>query len=77
MTPSGWTARLDPKIQVCGYSGKYPNHDELDNWMVSTKLDAYKTIHKDQEMCKRKHWEQQNYRIVDTLNRFKTIFIES
>ena len=76
MTPTGWATRLDPKIQVCCYEDNFPHHNELENWMVSTKWDAYRSVHKDQDRCKRKSEGPYNYRIVDHMNRFKTILIE-
>ena len=73
MTPSGWTSRImGPKIQVCCYMGEYPNHDELDNWFVFTKNEAFKSVSKDTD---KQLPESFNYRIVDMLNRFKPIFI--
>ena len=59
-------------IQVCCYEGDYPNHNELDNWFVNTKWDAYESICKDKE---RNKGEDLNYRVVDMLNRFKPLLI--
>ena len=63
-------------IQLCCYFGNYPKHDELDHWFVMSKWDAYETIQTDKERTKDKWDVIYNYRIVDHLNRFKTIFFE-
>ena len=66
----------DNPIQVCIYEGKYPNHTELDCFMVKTKQEAYECIERDKKRCLEKWNARYNYRIVDYLRRFKCIFIE-
>jgi hypothetical protein len=63
-------------IQVCWYTGKYPNHEELDNALVITKYGAYKYVGTHRKMALEKWGQEYNYRIVDLLNRFQPIFFE-
>ena len=45
------TGELGPRIQVCWYLGKYPNHDELDNRFMKTKFEAYKYMFSHMKMA--------------------------
>lgn len=59
-------------IQVCCYLGKWPNHEEVDSWFVSTKENALESVRQDTI----RNCETFNYRIVDWMNRFTPIFFE-